>query len=200
MSIQPGDNPFPITVNYTAAGQISTVTSYNCQPWTPCAVATLKFIYSGAHIISVSDNIGATWLYGYNPPLIAGLVCSSNPLIKCSSPNRLVQSGTGLLQTVTLPSATLPSSSVHGTLLFSYGPQKFAGKDFAPTNGNSILTGYGVITSASPPAPTKGLPTAQTDVTEAILGLFNYALSQQSSLPVVSEAGSGWSEANSFVT
>jgi len=181
-TIQPPDN-YPINITYSGGTQISSVTSGPACIPRLCLAASIRFSYSGSHISSISDPAGAVWLYGYTPPFIPGL-CVPTRFVAC--PAQLSQSGTGLLQTVTIPNARIPLSSVHGMTLYSYSTQTAGGITVSPTREPALLTGYAVITNAGPWR--SGIP--QSNVTEAILGLFIYSASTGGQ-PVMVEAASG---------
>jgi YD repeat-containing protein len=191
--IQPADN-YAIRINYSSGIQISSVTSEGpCATPALCAEITgpsLQFSYFGSHISSVSDPAGAVWLYGYTPPLIPGL-CVSTRIPRSTRPTQLLQTGTGLLQTVTIPNANLPAYAVHGMILYSYNQQAIGGATFSPGTGPAQLTGYAAITGANPVQYSGGLPQPQSNVTEAVLGLFSYINAPASGEPMVAEVASG---------
>ena len=184
IAIQPADSYSAIRISYVSSGtQILEVESIGQGP-----AAVLKFSYTGSHISSISDPTGATWAYGYTPPFIPGLCV---PRVIC--PAELKQTETGLLQTVTIPNGSISKNAVHGMILYSYDQQSVGGRTFSPGKGTGELTGYGVITSAGPLQTNP--PTPQSNVTEAILGLFSYVNpGPTTSLPMamVAEAASGF--------
>ena len=172
VSIQPADNT-AITIQYSSGTQISRVTSGGL---------SLVFSYTGAHISSITDPAGAQWQYGYSPANWNALGIPQ-PL--------LVQTGNGVLQTVTLPLANATPGAAHGTTLYAYGTQTEGRTTFSPGTGSTgAMTGYEVVTSPPPP---QGTILYFQD--QAILGLFSYSNSETSAIaagpPMVVEAASG---------
>ena len=192
-TMRAADN-YAISITYSSGAQISSVTA--CPSDTTCTGgASLQFSYSGSHISSISDPTGATWLYGYTSPF----TLTEQEILSATCAAQLSQSGTGLLQTVTIPNASIPTTAVHGMILYSYVQQVLGGLTFSPaTTGPggrysypAQLTGYAVITTANPVQFVGGRQLRQCNVTEAILGLFSYISAPNSVQPMVAEAASG---------
>jgi hypothetical protein len=142
----------------------------------------------------VTDPSGAVWLYGYTPPVIPSLCVPGQFVVNCtpaqlsqSGTAQLIQSGIGLLQTVTIPKSGIAAYAIHGIILYSYGEQDLGGSKFLPGTGPAQLTGYAAITGANPLQFEGDKPLPQTNVTEAVLGLFGYANAPGSNTPTTGQ-------------
>ena len=179
-SIQPADSPRPIVISYSSGNQIRYVAS---------ASSRLRFSYSGARIVSVSDPAGATWIYGYLPAILPGLATGARAALLGKTVLTQSKSTLGLLQTVTIPNGNVSTSAVHGMTLYAYGSQVVGNATFSSgDNGTATLTGYGAITGADPVGYRGTTPLPQNNVTEVILGLFSYSHDR---VPKISEAAGG---------